>query len=61
MGVKPHSLTRKYRKREEVDPMALVMDTAQFTVKELGLSKVTPATKAEWNLIHSVIREKVGE
>lgn len=41
--------------------MALVMDTAQWTVKELGLSKVEPATSTEWTLIHSVIREKVGE
>lgn len=41
--------------------MALVMDVAQFTVKELGLSKVEPATRAEWTLINSVMREKVGE
>lgn len=41
--------------------MALVQDIAQFTMSELGLHKVEPVTSTEWNLIHSVIREKVGE
>ena len=70
MGVKPHLLTRNHRTprsssvvliKIERKIMALVMDIAQFTVKELGLSKVEPATRTEWTLINSVMREKVGE
>ena len=38
--------------------MALLMDTAQFTVKELGLNKVEPANKTEWALLDSVLMER---
>jgi len=40
--------------------MALIQDTATFTIKSLGLYKVEPTTERDWQFLSKIISEKLG-
>jgi len=40
--------------------MAILRDTATFTVKSLGLYQDTPTTDKDWEIISKIIAEKLS-
>lgn len=38
--------------------MALVSETVTVTIKELGFSRVSPVTEAEWKIVNNYLLEQ---